>query len=173
MQVLYTHIHYIPQQVVICAGPIHQHTLYSSIGGHLCRSYTPTYIIFLNRWSFVQVLYTNIHYIPQQVVICAGIIHPHTLYSSTGGHLCRYYTPTYIIFLNRWSFVQGLLYMFPSGLCMYYRCMYINEDCLAIQYSGSQKLQDDLNMAAISYFQHTCNFLDILANLERETHNKS
>ena len=108
VQVLYTHIHYIPQQVVICAGPIHPHTLCSSIGGHLCRSYTPTYIMFLNRWSFVQVLYTHIHYIPQQVVICAGIIHPHTLYSSIGGHLCRSYTLTYMIFLNRWSFVQVL-----------------------------------------------------------------
>ena len=108
VQVLYTNIHYVPQQVVICAGPIHPHTLYFSTGGHLCRYYTPTYIMFLNRWSFVQVLCTHIHYVPQQVVICAHPIHQHTLCSSTGGHLCTSYTPTYIIFLNRWSFVQVL-----------------------------------------------------------------
>ena len=108
VQVPYTHIHYIPQQLVICAGLTHPHTLYSSIGGHLCRSHTPISIIFLNSWSFVQVLYTHIHYVPQQVVICAGLIHLHTLYSSTGGHLCRSYTPIYIIFLNRWSFVKVL-----------------------------------------------------------------
>ena len=37
-------------------------------------------------WSFVHVLYTHIHYIPQQVVICAGPIYPHPLCPSTGGH---------------------------------------------------------------------------------------
>ena len=105
VQVLYTNIHYVPQQVVICAGTTHPHTWCSSIGGHLCRSFRPTYIIFLNRWSFVQVLYTHIHYIPQQVVTCACPAHPHTLYSSTGGHLCRSYTPTYMMFLHRYDIV--------------------------------------------------------------------
>ena len=118
MQLLYAHIHYIPQKVLTCAGPIHPHTFFSSTVGHLCRFYC-TYIIFLDRWSFVRVLYTHIHYIPQQVLTCAGSIHQHTLYSSTGVHLCRFYTPTYIIFLDRWSFVQVLLYIVPSGLCMH------------------------------------------------------
>ena len=37
-------------------------------------------------------------------------------------------------------------------------------------YSGGQKLQDDFNMAAVSYFQHTCNFLDILVNSEQNVY---
>ena len=82
------------------------HSLYSSTGAQICRSYKPTYILFLDRCSLVQVLYTHIHYIPQQVVICVGST-VHTLYIS----------------LDRWSFVQVLLYIVPSGLCKHDTCM--------------------------------------------------
>ena len=62
VHVQYTHIYYIPQQVVICAVPIRPHSLYSSTGGYLCMSNTHTSIMSLNRWSLVQVLYTNINH---------------------------------------------------------------------------------------------------------------
>ena len=66
--------------------------------------------------------HTHIHYVPQQLVIGAGTIHPHTLY----------------IFLDRWPFVHGLLYLLPSGLCMCDICMYTPMN-IVLLYSIGQK----------------------------------